>query len=166
MSLATVDDVLVEGPENFTVSLSSAAGVSGSPVTTTINDNDLMALKLSGTSSVVEGGTASYDVKPRRGGADGGAVGDDDAGLGLRARRRKWPTLPSWSRAAGGGSGLKPERGEQHGRCDGAVTFTVTNTGPVTGGGRDAGEREPGDGGRRAGRRARELHGEPERAAG
>ena len=37
--------------------------MSGSPVTTTINDNDLMALKLSGTSSVVEGGTASYDVK-------------------------------------------------------------------------------------------------------
>ena len=37
--------------------------MSGSPVTTTINDNDPMALKLSGTSSVVEGGTASYDVK-------------------------------------------------------------------------------------------------------
>ena len=98
MSLATVDDVLVEGPENFTVSLSSAAGVSGSPVTTTINDNDLMALKLSGTSSVVEGGTASYDVK-----LDGvGLMVGQSVTMTLDSASgtaTKWPTLPSWSRA-------------------------------------------------------------------
>ena len=83
VSLATVDDVLVEGAENFTASLEQRGGVSGSPVTTTINDNDLMALKLSGNELGRRGRHGELRrQKARRGGADGGAVGDDDAGLG------------------------------------------------------------------------------------
>jgi hypothetical protein len=64
-SVNTVQDTLVEGPEAFMVSLSSA-NASVSPVagliSTTISDDDVAAIRLTGSSSVAEGGSASYAV--------------------------------------------------------------------------------------------------------
>ncbi len=69
-SVATLDDTLAEGSENFTISLISAAGgnfenlvISGSngSVTTTLLDNDASVISLSATPSLTEaGGTLVY----------------------------------------------------------------------------------------------------------
>ena len=69
ISLDTIDDVLAEGPESFTVDLASAASSTGSDiglgnasVTTVINDNDQPSWSITGSASVDEGDTAQYTV--------------------------------------------------------------------------------------------------------
>ncbi|MCP4557326.1 MAG: hypothetical protein GY836_18120, partial [Herbaspirillum sp.] len=70
IDLDAVDDNLVEGPEDYTVSLSGAgsgtgASVTGSgSITTTITDNDTATWSLAGSAGVTETGpgTASYTV--------------------------------------------------------------------------------------------------------
>ena len=70
ISLGAVADNLVEGPENYTVTLSNAghhhgradlAGC-GRSVDTTITDSDTATWSIIGTTSVAEGDTASYTV--------------------------------------------------------------------------------------------------------
>src|SRR4029453_2430975 len=56
-TIATQQDALVEGTENFTVTLSSTATVVTPTVTTNITDNDLAAITLSGPPPVTEGAT-------------------------------------------------------------------------------------------------------------
>ena len=76
-NIATINDSLAEGAENFTVSLVSAsggnfeslvlAGGGGSSVTTGIVDDDISTLSLSATPSLTEaGGTIVYTATSRR----------------------------------------------------------------------------------------------------
>ena len=68
IELTAVDDILVEGSENFTVSISnpgtttgSATVTGGTPtVTTTITDNDVATWSITGDTAVVEGDDAKY----------------------------------------------------------------------------------------------------------
>lgn len=63
-TIPTTDDVLVEGSEAYTVTLGSNNAALVNPnVTTTISDNDAVAITLKGPSSVVEGSrTRAYNV--------------------------------------------------------------------------------------------------------
>ena len=68
INLAAINDGLVEGPEQYTVSLSNPGSTTGSSVagsgsvTTTINDASAATWSLSGSPSVAEGNAASYTV--------------------------------------------------------------------------------------------------------
>src|SRR4029077_17198581 len=68
ISLAAVNDGLVEGPEQYTVSLSSPGSTTGANVVgrgsiqTTITDTSAATWSLSGDTSVTEGNAASYTV--------------------------------------------------------------------------------------------------------
>ena len=64
-----IDDLLVEGDEDFTVSISNARSttesdiaVAGTSVTTTIQDNDVATWDLIGSTSAIEGSAASYTL--------------------------------------------------------------------------------------------------------
>ena len=62
-TIATTQDFVVEGPENFTVTLASAAAVVNPTITTSITDDDLRAIRLDGPGSVAEGAaTGPYTV--------------------------------------------------------------------------------------------------------
>ena len=62
-TIATTQDSVVEGPENFTVTLASAAAVVNPTITTSITDDDLRAIRLDGPASVAEGAaTGPYTV--------------------------------------------------------------------------------------------------------
>ena len=62
-TIATTPDAVVEGPENFTVTLASAAAVANPTITTSITDDDLRAIRLDGPGSVAEGtATGPYTV--------------------------------------------------------------------------------------------------------
>ena len=65
-SVNTTNDAFAEGPEDFTVTLSSFSPASvtdnAQSATVTINDNDTPAIRLTGASSVTEGSSASYVV--------------------------------------------------------------------------------------------------------
>ena len=69
--LATFEDTLVEGPEDYTLTISAPSSTTGATialntitpattVTTTITDNDTATFSLSGASTVVEGAAAAY----------------------------------------------------------------------------------------------------------
>src|SRR5262249_40413431 len=58
-TIATTPDVIVEGPENFSVSLSSSTPVITSSVSTTITDNASLAITLGGPGAVLEGSTTA-----------------------------------------------------------------------------------------------------------
>jgi hypothetical protein len=78
ISLATATDAIVEGTENFTVSLSSTAAVAGSPVTTSIIDMTPMLVVGSSVDDQGSGvaGTADDHVIPNPlGDIDGTIVG-------------------------------------------------------------------------------------------
>ena len=68
VSLPAVDDLLTEGPEDYTISISNPASTTGSDigtgtatsVTTTITDNDAVAFSLTGDTTVGEGANAGY----------------------------------------------------------------------------------------------------------
>ena len=73
IDLATEDDSLVEGPEDYALSITAAAvpsttgagvAVSGTvyTVTTTITDNDVATWSLTGPAGVSEGATATYTL--------------------------------------------------------------------------------------------------------
>jgi Ca2+-binding RTX toxin-like protein len=62
VSLPTMTDTIVEGVESFTVSLTSAAVVSGSPVTTSITDMSNLVFSVTGDTSAAEGTQAHYAV--------------------------------------------------------------------------------------------------------
>ena len=71
ISLATADDSLVEGPENYTVTIAAAASGTGSSVllsgtnstvTTTVADNDSATWSLTGAANVNEGSAAAYTL--------------------------------------------------------------------------------------------------------
>ena len=62
-TIVTTPDAVVEGPENFTVTLASAAAVVNPTITTSITDDDLRAIRLDGPGSVAEGtATGPYTV--------------------------------------------------------------------------------------------------------
>ena len=62
-TIATTQDSVVEGPENFTVTLASAAAVVNPTITTSITDDDLRGIRLDGPGSVAEGAaTGPYTV--------------------------------------------------------------------------------------------------------
>ena len=63
-TIASTQDTVVEGTENFTVTLGSATATVVNPtITTNITDNDTSAIRLGGPSTVAEGGTtSSYTV--------------------------------------------------------------------------------------------------------
>ena len=62
-TIATTPDAVVEGPENFTVTLASAAAVANPTITTSIADDDLRAIRLDGPGLVAEGtATGPYTV--------------------------------------------------------------------------------------------------------
>ena len=69
INLGAVHDSLVEGPEQYTVALTSPGSTTGSAVvgtgsvTTTITDTDTATWSISGDTGVTEGGTASYTVQ-------------------------------------------------------------------------------------------------------
>ena len=55
-TIATTQDAVVEGTENFTVTLASATATVVTPtITTNITDNDTSAIRLDGPGSVAEG---------------------------------------------------------------------------------------------------------------
>ena len=68
IELAAIDDILVEGPEDYTVSIANPGTTTGSPVavggsttvTTTITDNDTATFNITGDANVVEGADAKY----------------------------------------------------------------------------------------------------------
>ena len=70
IDLVAVDDVLVEGVEDYRIAISSASSTSGSDisigsddlVTTTINDNDAVQWNIVGDAEVDEGGGAVYRI--------------------------------------------------------------------------------------------------------
>src|SRR5262249_40981799 len=70
ISLGTFDDSIVEGPEDYTLTISAAGSPTGATVvlgaqttvTTTITDNDTATWSLTGGASVVEGAAASYTL--------------------------------------------------------------------------------------------------------
>ena len=70
IELTAVDDVFVEGSEDFTVSIANPGTTTGSDVvtgptttvTTTISDNDFATWSLSGVSTVDEDATAQYTI--------------------------------------------------------------------------------------------------------
>ena len=70
IELTAVDDVFVEGSENFTVSIANPASTTGSDiatggtttVTTTITDNDVATWSITGDAVVGEGDDAKYTV--------------------------------------------------------------------------------------------------------
>ena len=71
LDLSAIDDVLIEGDEAFTIELSNADGTvpgsvmidpSAQSVTTTIIDNDTLTWGITGSTSVDEGGTATYTI--------------------------------------------------------------------------------------------------------
>jgi len=90
-------ELISEATEDFTVTLTGGTGVSvegsttgSTTITTSITDNDPAAIRLSGSSSVIEGATASY------------AVALD--GVGLGAGRQLTFTLDSASGTGAGGA--------------------------------------------------------------
>ena len=70
IELTATDDVLVEGPENFTVSIANPGSTTGgdiavggsSTITTTITDNDIATWSITGDPIVDEGADAKYTV--------------------------------------------------------------------------------------------------------
>ena len=70
IDLGAIDDSLIEGDEDYTVSVSNPGSTTGgdvvlgapTSVTTTITDNDQAAWSISGDANVTEGGTAQYTV--------------------------------------------------------------------------------------------------------
>ena len=69
IEVATNDDNVIEGVEDFTVSIANPGSTTGSAVTlgtdsvtTTIIDNDTSTWDIFGTPSVTEGGTAQYNL--------------------------------------------------------------------------------------------------------
>src|SRR5262249_598614 len=64
------DDSIVEGPEDYTLTISAAGSPTGATVvlgaqttvTTTITDNDTATWSLTGTTSITEGNDATYTV--------------------------------------------------------------------------------------------------------
>ena len=133
----TNDDIFVEGTEDFTVALTSTSATVTAGTdsrTTSITDNDTAAIKLTGATTVAEGGSASY------------AVSLD--GVGLRAGQRITFTLDSSGLTAtqgaafdfaellvsNAGAGLSPAPGITFSSIStdattGAVTLTATNSG-------------------------------------
>src|SRR4029453_11336751 len=63
-TIATTQDAVVEGPETFSVTLGSATATVVTPtITTTITDDDVRAITLSGPTTVAEGApTSAYTV--------------------------------------------------------------------------------------------------------
>ena len=127
-TIATTQDAVVEGPENFTVSLASATATVVTPtITTTINDNDTSAIRLDGPGSVAEGAaTSNYTVSLN--------------GVGLGAGQSVTFTLDSASGTATRGQrllgllagGLTAAAGITLSNIStgatGAITVTATNT--------------------------------------
>ena len=126
----TNDDVLVEGTEDFTVALTSTSATVTAGTdsrTTSITDNDSAAIKLTGATTVAEGGSASY------------AVSLD--GVGLGSGRSLTITLDSSGLSANESSdfaallaaSLIPAAGISPSAittaANGTVTLTLTNTG-------------------------------------
>ncbi|WP_075082765.1 Calx-beta domain-containing protein [Mariniblastus fucicola] len=70
VNFSAINDVVVEGPEDFTVSISNPGSTTGSGVnvgastivTTTITDDDVVAWSIVGDAMVAEGATAQYTV--------------------------------------------------------------------------------------------------------
>ena len=69
IEVATNDDNVIEGAEDFTVSIANPGSTTGSDVddgvtsvTTTIIDNDTSTWDIFGSPSVTEGGTAQYNL--------------------------------------------------------------------------------------------------------
>ncbi|MBI3343649.1 MAG: type I secretion C-terminal target domain-containing protein, partial [Gammaproteobacteria bacterium] len=64
INIPITDDLIVEGTENFTVTLTGATGASIAVPTATgaITDNDHVTFNISGTPSLTEGGTATYNI--------------------------------------------------------------------------------------------------------
>ena len=69
IEVATNDDNVIEGAEDFTVSIANPGSTTGSDVdegvtlvTTTIVDNDTSTWDIFGSPSVTEGGTAQYNL--------------------------------------------------------------------------------------------------------
>jgi hypothetical protein len=132
-SLNATADILPEINETFTLSLtSSSATVTAGTITTTINDDDLLAIQINGSGSVAEGATASYSVDLNGVGLGVGrsvtftldAQGLGDA-AGLSARKGvDFTGLLASALTAGSGLSLATSAGS-----NGALIVTATNTG-------------------------------------
>ena len=125
----TSDDVLVEGTEDFTVALTSTSATvtAGTNTTTSITDNDTAAIKLTGATTVAEGGSASYAVSLDGVGLGAGQILTitlDSSGLSA-SESSDFATLLAGS--------LLPAAGISSSAistaANGAVTLTLTNTG-------------------------------------
>ena len=71
IELTAIDDMLVEGPETYTVSIGNPGTTTGSDVatggpttvTTTITDNDIATFSIMGDPTVAEGADAKYTLE-------------------------------------------------------------------------------------------------------
>ena len=129
-AIASTTDTIVEGTENFSVTLgSSTATVSAATVTTDITDDDVSSIALTGPATVAEGAsTSDYAVKL-------------SGGVGLGAGQSVTFTLDSASGTATEGTdfsallsaGLTPASGIALSGittdANGTIHVTATNTG-------------------------------------
>ena len=125
-TIATTQDAVVEGTENFRVTLANATTVVNPTVTTSITDNDLQGIRLDGPRTVAEGdATTPYTVSL--------------SGVGLGAGQSVTFTLDSASGTATEGidfsallaGGLNPAAGitlTTSTDADGAINVTATDT--------------------------------------
>ena len=70
IDLTAIDDVLIEGDEDYTIAISNPGSTTGGDiqtagttvVTTTITDDDIAAWSITGDTTVNEGATAQYTI--------------------------------------------------------------------------------------------------------
>jgi hypothetical protein len=127
-SIATTADLFKEGPETFDVSLTSAnATVSGGSITTTVSDNDPLAVRISGPASVAEGSsTTPYTIALGSGvglGADRSVTFSIDSASGTATEGLDFAALADAALTAAPGIDLALISTA----ADGRLTLTATN---------------------------------------
>ena len=127
-TIVTTPDAVVEGPENFTVTLASATATVVNPptITTNITDDDLRAITLSGPGSVAEGAaTGPYTVSLSGVGLGAGqsVTFTLDSASGTATEGIDFSALLAGGLTAAAGIVLTTSAG-----AGGAINVTATNT--------------------------------------
>src|SRR5262249_42185238 len=120
--------LFVEGPENFSVNLSSAATVVNPTITTTITDDDVRAITLSGPGTVAEGATTSAYTVSLSGvglGAGQNVTFTVDSASGTATEGADFAALLQAGLSAASGISLS---NFSTNATTGAITVTATNT--------------------------------------
>ncbi len=125
-TMTTTQDSVVEGTENFTVTLGSSTATVVTPtITTSITDDDTAAITLSGPSSVAEGATTSNYTVSLSGvglGAGQSVTFTLDSASGTATEGTDFSALPASALHGAAGISLSTTTG-----ANGVITVTATN---------------------------------------